>query len=175
MAGQALKDGRIAEMKRTTKKKAKAPAAGKRDGDCRVTRAPSERRQIAALPFRKTASGEIEVLLITSRETGRFIIPKGWPMKRLSGAEAAAKEAYEEAGVVGKVKREPIGAYSYWKRLERTFELLNVDVYALEVHEQRADWPEKGSRLLGWLRPEDAARLVDEPALITLIEKFRTK
>jgi len=164
-------------MKRTSEKRAKDRnrASQKRDHDrcAATTETRGARRQIAALPFRKTAAGDIEVLLITSRETGRFIIPKGWPMKRLSDADAAAKEAYEEAGVVGKVKRKPIGAYSYWKRLERSFELLNVDVYALEVREQRANWPEKGSRRLGWLRQEDAASLVDEPGLITLIERFR--
>lgn len=165
-------------MKRaTTEKNAKVRirADQKRDHGRHpaAAQARSERRQIAALPFRKTATGDIEVLLITSRETGRFIIPKGWPMKRLSDAEAAAKEAYEEAGVLGKIRRKPIGTYSYWKRLERTFELLNVDVYALEVREQRADWPEKGSRRLGWLRQAEAATLVDEPGLITLIDTFR--
>ncbi|HLH50301.1 MAG TPA: NUDIX hydrolase [Roseiarcus sp.] len=164
-------------MKRTPAKKAKhrIRAGQKRGLDRRAAtaEAPGARRQVAALPFRKTAAGGVEVLLITSRETGRFIIPKGWPMKRLSDADAAAKEAYEEAGVVGKVKRKPIGAYSYWKRLERSFELLKVDVYALEVRKQRPDWPEKGSRRLGWLRPEDAATLVDEPGLVTLIERFR--
>src|SRR5580658_9664578 len=74
----------------------------------------AERLQIAALPSRRTAAGGVEVLLITSRETGRFIIPKGWPMKQLSDPDAAAREAYEEAGVVGKVKRKPIGDYFYW-------------------------------------------------------------
>jgi 8-oxo-dGTP pyrophosphatase MutT (NUDIX family) len=134
---------------------------------------PAERRQVGALPFRRTLSGEIEVLLITSRETGRFIIPKGWPMKRLSDPDAAAREAYEEAGVVGKIQRKPIGDYLYWKRLERSFELLRVDIYALEVRKQRADWPEKNSRKSGWLSREDAATLVDEPGLIALLDKFR--
>ena len=132
----------------------------------------AEKRQIAALPFRRTAAGGIEVLLITSRETGRFIIPKGWPMKRLSDPDAAAREAYEEAGVVGKVRRKPIGDYFYWKRLERMFEFLKVEVYALEVREQREDWPEKNSRRCGWLSPKDAATLVDEPGLMALIQGF---
>ena len=136
-------------------------------------RAPLGRRQVAALPYRKTLVGEIEILLITSRETGRFIIPKGWPMKRFSDPEAAAREAYEEAGVTGKVKRKPIGAYSYWKRFVRSFELLAVEVYALEVREQRGEWPEKGSRRLGWLKQKDAATLVDEPGLASLIERFQ--
>jgi 8-oxo-dGTP pyrophosphatase MutT (NUDIX family) len=133
----------------------------------------AERRQVAALPYRKTTSGRIEVLLITSRETGRFIIPKGWPMKRLSDSDAAAKEAYEETGVVGKVKPKPIGTYSYWKRLERTFELLRVDVYALKVKKQRANWPEKEARTSRWLPARDAAQLIDDPELVTLIDTFR--
>ena len=92
----------------------------------------AEKRQVAALPFRRTALGEIEILLITSRETERFLIPRGWPMKPLSDPDAAAQEAYEEAGIVGKVKRIPIGDYFYWKRLERTFEFVKVEVYALD-------------------------------------------
>jgi 8-oxo-dGTP pyrophosphatase MutT (NUDIX family) len=134
---------------------------------------PAERRQVGALPFRRTPSGEIEVLLITSRETGRYIIPKGWPMRRLSDPDAAAREAYEEAGVIGKIQRKPIGDYLYWKRLERSFELLRVDVYALEVRKQQPDWPEKGSRKSGWTSAVDAATLVDEPGLVALLAKFR--
>jgi len=133
----------------------------------------AKRRQVGALPFRKTPRGEIEVLLITSRETGRFIIPKGWPMKGLSDPDAAAREAYEEAGVVGKIQRKPVGNYLYWKRLERAFDLLKVEVYPLEVRKQRADWPEKNSRKSGWLTRQDAATLVDEPGLIALLNKFR--
>ncbi len=93
-------------------------------------------------------------------------------MKGLRDPDAAAKEAYEEAGVTGKIGRKPIGTYSYWKRLQRSSELLSVAVYPLEVREQQSDWPEKGARRLGWLRQKDAATLVDEPALITLIERF---
>jgi 8-oxo-dGTP pyrophosphatase MutT (NUDIX family) len=130
------------------------------------------KRQVAALPFRRTADGQVEVLLITSRETGRFIIPKGWPMKRLSDPDAAAREAYEEAGVIGKVKRKPIGDYIYWKRLERSFELLKVEVYAFEVQKQRANWPEKSARKYEWLSSKDAAIRVDEPGLVALLKTF---
>ena len=94
-------------------------------------------------------------------------------MKRLSDPDAAAREAYEEAGVVGKIQRKPMGDYLYWKRLERTFELLKVEVYPLEVRKQRPDWPEMNSRKSGWLSREDAATLVDEPGLVTLLRKFR--
>jgi 8-oxo-dGTP pyrophosphatase MutT (NUDIX family) len=158
-------------MKVTPKKKGRAsPRArdrGQEDHN-RARQQPAERRQVAALPFRRTAAGEIEILLITSRETGRLIIPKGWPMKRLKDADAAAKEAYEEAGVIGKVRRKPIGDYLYWKRLERSFEFLKVDVYPLEVRDQRTDWPEKGSRKWGWFNLDAAAALVSEPGLVSL-------
>jgi 8-oxo-dGTP pyrophosphatase MutT (NUDIX family) len=165
--------------KATTKKSGKkkeTKSTSRRDAKRKVKVASPtrvERRQIAALPYRKTAAGEIEVLLITSRESGRFIIPKGWPMKGLRDPDAAAKEAYEEAGVTGKIERKPLGTYSYWKRLERSVAFLRVTVYPLEVRKQRSNWPEKGSRRLGWLKQKDAATLVDVPGLITLIERFR--
>lgn len=130
-------------------------------------------RQIAALPFRRTETGAAEVLILTSRETRRFVIPKGWPMKKLRGRDAAAREAYEEAGVVGHVGRKPIGRYTYWKRLKDRFTLVRVAVYALEVREQVADWPEREQRLLSWLAPTDAATLVDEPGLARIIREFR--
>jgi 8-oxo-dGTP pyrophosphatase MutT (NUDIX family) len=160
--------------KATTKKSGKPKSRGQKAPKARVA-APArvERRQVAALPYRKTAAGEIEVLLITSREAGRFIIPKGWPMRGLRDPEAAAKEAFEEAGVEGKVERKPIGTYSYWKRMERSFAYLRVTVYPLEVRKQRSNWPEKGSRRLGWLKQKEVGTLIEEPGLITLIERFR--
>jgi 8-oxo-dGTP pyrophosphatase MutT (NUDIX family) len=162
-------------MKVTQKKNAKAsPRAKERREDDKAARPlTAERRQVAALPFRRTPAGEIEILLITSRETGRLIIPKGWPMKRLSDPDAAAKEAYEEAGIVGKMKRKPIGDYFYWKRLERTFEFVRVEVYPLEVRHQRDEWPEKNSRQYGWHSKAEAATLVSEPGLVALLKAFR--
>jgi 8-oxo-dGTP pyrophosphatase MutT (NUDIX family) len=135
-------------------------------------KANSGHRQVAALPFRYTTSGSLEVLIITSRETGRFIIPKGWPMKGRADPEAAAIEAREEAGIIGKVRRRPIGKYSYWKRLADQFRLVKVDVYPLEVTRQLETWPEKQSRQMAWLSPDKAAILVDEPQLITLIQNL---
>ena len=72
-------------------------------------------------------------MLITSNATGRFIVPKGWPMKGKSGKKAAATEAREEAGVVGKALKEPLGVYSYWKRLSARFVHVTVTVYLLSV------------------------------------------
>jgi len=114
----------------------------------------------------------VEILIITSRETRRFIIPKGWPIKGMNDAEAAAKEAYEEAGITGKVKHKPIGRYSYWKRFARNFELVPVDVYPLRVKAQLPAWPEQDARQQAWLAPDDAATLIDEPELASLVRNF---
>src|SRR4051794_6525347 len=89
-------------------------------------------RQVAALPYRKNAAGEIQVLLVSSRGKKRIIIPKGW-REHKKAWKAAEKEAREEGGVVGKIKRRPIGYFEYWKRLADHFALVKVDVYALRV------------------------------------------
>jgi len=130
-------------------------------------------RQVAAVPFRIGADGTLEVLLVTSRETRRFIVPKGWPMKGKSGRKAAALEAEQEAGVVGKVLKAPAGTYSYWKRLARRFVRVDVTVYLLAVADELATWREKRSRRRAWLAPQDAAMLIDEPELATLIKELR--
>ena len=126
-------------------------------------------RQVAAIPFRLAEDGSIEVMLVTSRETRRFIVPKGWPMKGKSGRKAATIEAEQEAGVVGKALRKPAGTYSYWKRLATRFVRVDVTVYLLAVTEERADWQERSSRQRSWLSPADAALLIDEPELATLV------
>ncbi|MGO4573791.1 NUDIX hydrolase [Microvirga sp. 2TAF3] len=127
-----------------------------------------ELSQVAALPFRIT-DGKIEVLLVTSRETKRWLIPKGWPMKGKKLYKAAAQEAAEEAGVKGSIQHKPIGHYEYWKRRTEHFVLCRVDVYPLEVSKQLKSWREKGQREAQWFNVEDAAHQVLEPALAALI------
>jgi len=127
-------------------------------------------RQVAAIPFRLNAGGDIEVMLVTSRTTRRFIVPKGWPMKGKSGRKAATIEAQEEAGVLGKTLKEPAGTYSYWKRLANRFVRVDVIVYLMEVTEELADWQEAKRRQRAWLPPTDAALLIDEPDLSTLVK-----
>lgn len=127
-------------------------------------------RQVAAIPFRLNARGDIEVMLVTSRTTRRFIVPKGWPMKGKSGRKAATIEAQEEAGVLGKTLKEPAGTYSYWKRLANRFVRVDVIVYLLKVTEELADWQEAKRRQRAWLAPADAAMLIDEPDLSTLVK-----
>ncbi|GEO14364.1 NUDIX hydrolase [Microvirga aerophila] len=124
--------------------------------------------QVAALPFR-IKDGRIEVLLVTSRETKRWLIPKGWPMKGKKPHKAAAQEAVEEAGVKGEIKPKPLGHYDYWKRRAAHFDLCRVDVYPLEVSKQLSSWREKGQRDARWFDVEEAAHQVLEPALAQLI------
>ncbi len=126
-------------------------------------------QQVAALPYRQVDDGRPEVLLVTSRDTGRWIVPKGWPMKHLRDHEAAAQEALEEAGVRGLVAEEPIGRYVYWKRKSDHFVLCRVAVFPLRVEEELASWREKGQRDSRWFTPEDAAYHILEPDLAGLI------
>ena len=126
--------------------------------------------QYAALPWRKAGGGRREVLLVTSRETGRWVLPKGWPMKRRSPSEAAAREAFEEAGVRGDVCREALGAYTYLKAFNEALAFrCEVQVFALQVTRELKDWPERAERTRRWFSPEEAAAAVDEPELQALI------
>ena len=130
------------------------------------------RQQVAALPYRIGDEGRIEVLLVTSRETGRWIIPKGWPMKNKKPHKAAAQEAVEEAGVKGSIKAKPIGHYMYWKRRTKDFVLCQVSVYLLRVSQQLEFWPEREQRETRWFTPSEAAQQIDEPDLASLVREL---
>lgn len=132
------------------------------------------RTQYAALPWRKTADGAVEVLLITSRETRRWVIPKGWPMKDRGPGEAAAQEAFEEAGIIGQPSRKVLGAYHYDKRLRTgRSQHVRVMVFALKVSEERDIWPEMAERDRLWTTPADASAKVAEPELQALLASFK--
>ena len=109
---------------------------------------------------------------MTSRETQRVVIPKGWPMKNRKDWTSAKIEARQEAGVIGEIGRKPIGHYRYWKRLEGYFALVKVAVYPLAMRRQLDDWRERHERSQVWLPAEDAALLVDEPELSALMLEF---
>ena len=130
---------------------------------------PEVKKQVAALPVRLDAAGRTRVLLITSRETKRLIVPKGWPMKGHKDYRAAAIEAQEEAGVIGRVGKRPIGSYTYWKRRPDHFDLCRVKVYILAVERQLPAWREKGERQCAWFLVDDAADLVDDAGLVTIL------
>lgn len=132
------------------------------------------RTQYAALPWRRRDDGAVEILLITSRETKRWVIPKGWPMKDKLPEDAAAQEAYEEAGIVGKPGHKTLGVYHYDKRLRSgRLQHVRVMVFPLEVREARDIWPEMTERDRLWSSPAEAASLVAEPELRTLLARFQ--
>jgi 8-oxo-dGTP pyrophosphatase MutT (NUDIX family) len=132
------------------------------------------RKQIAALPYRKRGS-KIEVLLITSRETKRWVIPKGWPMQGKEDHQAAAQEAFEEAGIVGHINEKSIGAYNYQKK-KKSGLLVDcvVMVYPLEVKKLLRTWPEKAERQRKWFASKQAVTLVNEDGLKAVIEATLT-
>ena len=127
------------------------------------------RKQYAALPLAER-EGQTAVMLVTSRETRRWIIPKGWPEKGLEPPALAGKEAFEEAGLVGEVSREAIGRYHYSKRLSNGREIpCEVVVYPLAVERQLEDWPERGQRETRWFSLPEAALKVTEGGLVALL------
>jgi ADP-ribose pyrophosphatase YjhB (NUDIX family) len=132
------------------------------------------RTQFAALPWRRSADSEVEVLLITSRETHRWVIPKGWPIKGMKSAKSAALEAFEESGVRGKVGKRPMGSYAYDKRLKNgRLQHVRVAVFPLQVDSEAEAYPEAGQREKLWLPLTEAARMVDEPELMVLLATFK--
>jgi 8-oxo-dGTP pyrophosphatase MutT (NUDIX family) len=129
---------------------------------------PKLELQVAALPFRKRGKS-FEILLITSRETRRWVIPKGWPMKGKKDWNAAAIEGYEEAGIKGDVNRKSIGTYQYFKRRAVGGFECEVTVYPFEVTKLLDQWPEKDERRRKWFEAARAAELVEEEGLQAII------
>lgn len=128
--------------------------------------------QYAALPYR-LEGGRAEVMLITSRRTRRWIIPKGWPMPGLKPQEAAAIEATEEAGVLGQIGERPIGSYRYLKqRKGDETQAIQVLVFPLLVVDQVPAFKEEGQRISKWFAYDEAARLVAEPSLRRIVRDF---
>lgn len=132
------------------------------------------RQQYAALCYRpRKKQGGIEVLLLTSRDTGRWVIPKGWPMAGKKSHAVAEREAWEEAGVKGKVSHEPFGYYSYAKGMDGGLKIhCRVQVHLLLVKEMAKDFREKGTRRLEWVSCEEATARVNEPELKVLFHRL---
>ncbi len=131
------------------------------------------RTQFGALCWR-VKDDKLQVLLIKSRNRKRWIIPKGWPMHKATPAEAAATEAWEEAGVKGSPSEVCLGIYSYKKlRSPDTTPIpCVVAVFPLQVAEMLDDFPEKGQRKRKWMSPQKAASRVPFPELAQIIRKF---
>jgi 8-oxo-dGTP pyrophosphatase MutT (NUDIX family) len=128
--------------------------------------------QAAALPF-VCDDDRVRVLLITSRRRGRWILPKGWAAGDSSMAQAAAREAEEEAGVVGLVDETAIGSYGYTKRMRAGYDIrCDVFVYPLLVIQHLVTWREQHDRRLQWASLTEAAGRVDDHELGEVIGRL---
>jgi 8-oxo-dGTP pyrophosphatase MutT (NUDIX family) len=126
--------------------------------------------QTGALPWRVASNKRLEVLLVTGRRSRRWTIPKGWPMPGKSLAEAAAQEAFEEAGIKGKVDPEPLGSFRHVKQNLPTGDLeVSILVHPMCVERELAKWPEFGQRRRKWFSVQEAAEKVDSDELRGLI------
>jgi 8-oxo-dGTP pyrophosphatase MutT (NUDIX family) len=130
------------------------------------------RVQYAALPYRFTPSAALEILLVTTRQTQRWIIPKGWPIKGLRPEKSAAREAFEEAGVTGRIGAKSIGLFAYDKILDQACIGYEVRVFPLLVKQQSESWPEIDERVVQWVAPERALAMIKEPELKVLVGAF---
>lgn len=126
--------------------------------------------QIAALPIHWDKKGNLKVLMVTSRDTGRWVMPKGWEMNGRKPWDAAAIEAVEEAGAVGYISREAIGSFVYEKRLDDGSVMpCRVQVYPMIVEKLNRSWKERHERKRKWFSPKGAAKRVHEPELSKLL------
>jgi 8-oxo-dGTP pyrophosphatase MutT (NUDIX family) len=125
--------------------------------------------QFGSLPYRMNGSS-LQIMLVTSRASGSWILPKGWLAPGLPPHRSAAKEAYEEAGILGQPGSEPIGAFMHRKSTGRR---VQVEIYPLRVTEELENWPERLQRKRRWFNPHQAALVVSNMALRQLISSFR--
>lgn len=137
------------------------------------------KKQIGALPIRwagKGKSGKIEVLLVTTRETGRWVTPKGWPIAGKSPWRAAEIEALEEAGALGAISSDPVGRYVYSKRLGNGRRCpCAVTMYPMWVKKLRKNWPEHKERDRRWFSPDKAADMVEDKELSRFLAQLAKK
>jgi 8-oxo-dGTP pyrophosphatase MutT (NUDIX family) len=129
------------------------------------------RTQFAALCWR-IVHDQPEICLVTTRGTGRWTLPKGWPMDGQTPAEAAAMEAYEEAGLTGFAVDRCLGLYSYVKPRDKSRKPHLALVFPLHVQTIHSDWPERSVRRRDWFSPERAAQLLKPRALRHIVERF---
>ncbi|CUH78783.1 NUDIX hydrolase [Tropicibacter naphthalenivorans] len=137
---------------------------------------PEIGEQIAALPLRRDDKHHLRVLMVTSRNTGRWLIPRGWEMDGKTPWQAAEIEAMEEAGAKGEISPEVIGTYRYAKILSdgRIIPCV-VRVYPMIVHKLKDDWKERKQRSRRWFSLKEAAKRVIEPELADLLLSLQTE
>ena len=129
--------------------------------------------QIAALPMRWDRDGKLRVLMVTSRDTGRWVIPKGWLMEGKKPWHAAEIEALEEAGAVGAISKQPIGLFFYDKRFEGANSVrCRVTLYPMVVEKLKRRWKERDERTRHWFSPGKAAKLVEERDLSSFLRNL---
>jgi 8-oxo-dGTP pyrophosphatase MutT (NUDIX family) len=138
----------------------------------RIARSKKPVRQVAALPWRKR-NGSLDILLVTSRTTGRWLIPKGGVMAHLVDMNAARQEALEEAGIEGRMRRRRVGTYTYRKiDPDGPAQLCVVKVFALEVRRELKSWPEMHERKRHWFPVDAAVKRIGERQLRKIIGAF---
>ena len=132
----------------------------------------SQLEQVAVLPVLIERGKPVRIVLITTRDSGRWTIPKGNSIKGLQPHEAAAREAMEEGGLIGKVGKEALGVYDFWKRRTGHWELAKVRVFPLRVEAQLQDFKERDIRKVQVFDVDDAEENVLEPGLKTIIRNY---
>ncbi len=139
----------------------------------KVARKAGKGTQYAALCYRYKKGKGHEILLVTTRGAGRWIPPKGWPIKGISPDKAAAQEAFEEAGVKGNVHDRSLGRYKYFRTSNSNGRTsAEAYIFPLEVEKCVKDFKEKGQRKVKWFAPRKAAMMVREPKLRKIIRQF---
>ena len=133
------------------------------------------RSQVAALCFKPSIKNKIEILLITSRKSKKWLIPKGWPIGGLKAHKAAEQEALEEAGAIGDILDLCVGKYSYIKKTNKKLITCDVSVYPLNVTELMKDYKERRERARAWVSREEAIDNVFEPGLKRILKSFDPK
>ena len=125
------------------------------------------KKQAGAIPY-SIVDGQVVFLLVTSRGSGRWIFPKGDPIKGLEPWDAAAQEALEEAGIEGEVDQRPLGSYRTFKTLAIRRKVIEVELYPLRVTRHFDEWPEKGHRHRHWAILPEAKRLLADTQIAQL-------
>lgn len=133
-------------------------------------------KQVAALPWRIAADGELEVMLVTSRISQRWLLPKGWPMHGKSNSKSAQQEAFEEAGIEGAISKTRVGKFAYRKIADDgSSEPCTVSVFAFKVARELPDWPERNQRQRRWFTVDAAAAVVFVPSLAAMLSLLMIK
>ncbi len=131
-------------------------------------------QQYGVLPWRKGKHGNVQVLLITSRTRGRWIVPKGWPIRHRAPYLSAALEAFEEAGVIGEVQSHPLASYHYVKEGDDGgTHHRRVTLFSLRVVGTLTNWPERGQRKRRWFDLAEAADTVDDAELGRIVRAIQ--